>query len=134
MTDNIQRSKNNISKKVVRFHKGLKDKTEDFQRVRKGDRGLGKRSLTFRFQDVIDKYGWETRCYLTGDLIKLDETSSYHFDHIVPYSKGGSSTIDNLGIATKNANQAKHDMTVSELEVLCKKILEYRGYVVTKIV
>lgn len=119
------------------YDRRLSVKTEDFQRERikresDGKHRLGKRNLTFRWRDVINKFGWETICYLTGEPINLREPRTYHFDHIVPIAKGGVSTIDNLGICTRNANQAKHDMSKEELLVLCEKILKHHGYTVIK--
>jgi 5-methylcytosine-specific restriction endonuclease McrA len=131
----------NCSRKVVSSHcsqeriqwdRSIRDKTEDFQRERLGKKGKGKRDLTFRWKDVIEKFGWETTCYLTGRKINLKEPKTYQFDHIVSISKGGSNTIDNLGICCRNANQAKHDMSVEEFLNLCKEILEHNGHVVEK--
>ena len=118
-----------ISRRVEKFQydRKIKDKSEDFQRKREF-RKLGKRTLTFKWQDVIAKFGWQTNCYLTGKPINLKEPLTYHFDHKIPYSKGGSSSIDNLGIACKEANLAKSDMSVEELIEICKRILEFNGY------
>lgn len=126
-----------ILHKVANFQydRKVKDKAEDFQRLRfqnKGKNRLGKRSITFTWRDVIDKFGWETTCYLTGRKINLREPRTYQFDHIVPVAKGGVSTIDNLGICCRNANQAKHDMSVDELVQLCKEVLEHNGYIVNR--
>jgi 5-methylcytosine-specific restriction endonuclease McrA len=130
-----EKTKKKIISKIYRFTSlderrriKLKNKTEDFQRTRLGGLGLGKRRIRFRWQDVVDKFGWTTNCYLTGDPIDLRESTSYHFDHIVPYAKGGDSTLENLGIATRNANQAKSDMSVEEFLELCQKVLIKQGY------
>lgn len=124
-----------ILKKVenfqIRYNRKIKDKTEDFQRTRirsNGKNKLGKRNLTFCWKDVIDKFSWETTCYLTGRKIDLKEPKTYHFDHVESVSKGGDNTIDNLGICCREANQAKHDMSVKELLELCKEILEHNGH------
>lgn len=121
-----------ISQKVEAFQRQIRDKSEDFQRERlinkKGISFLGKRNLTFRWYDVIEKYGWQTNCYLTGRPINLHETHTYHFDHKMPYSKGGSSEIENLGITCKEANLAKSNMTIEEFLQICKETLEFNGY------
>ena len=123
-----------ILKKVENFQHDRKIgvKTEDFQRDRLVNSGkgptLGKRHLTFRWQDVIEKFGWETTCYLTGRKINLRHPKTYQFDHVVPVAKGGSSTLDNLGICCRNANHAKYDMSVDEFLNLCKEVLEHHGY------
>ncbi len=134
-----RRKKSVISQRVEHFHyrydRKVKDKTEDFQRERivlKGRRVLGKRSLSFKWQDVIEKFGWETTCYLTGKEINLREPKTYQFDHVIPYSKGGTSEMNNLGIVCREANQAKHDMSVDEFIDLCKRVLEHNGYTIEK--
>lgn len=79
----------------------------------------------FTYQDVLDKYGENTVCYLTGDEIDLSDPRSYEFDHVVPRKLGGANSLDNLGIATKNANRAKGAMTVEEFVALCRKVVDY---------
>lgn len=83
---------------------------------------------TFTVQDVINKFGEKPVCYLTGEHIDINKTRSYAFDHKIPRSKGGSNDIDNLGICTKAANQAKHDMSPDEFLDFCKKILEHNNF------
>lgn len=131
------REKISILKKVENFQfKRIRDKSDDFQRERilvNGKNRLGKRTINFRWGDVIEKFGWQTKCYLTGETIDLKKTEMYQFDHIISLAKGGLSTLDNLGICLRDANQAKHDMSVEELLELCKKILEHHNYKVEKI-
>lgn len=90
------------------------------------------REMLFSVEDVLNKFGENPRCYLTGKTINIAETSSYHFDHIQPVSRGGGNTIDNLGLCLSEANKAKNDMTVEELLVLCQDILINFGYEVRK--
>ena len=59
------------------------------------------------------------------------QPNSYHFDHIVPSSKGGTNDLSNMGAATRNANVSKSDMTLEEYLQLCHKVLEHHGYSVT---
>lgn len=80
---------------------------------------------TFTVDDVLKKFGDNPKCYLTGEPIDIYKPSSYHFDHIIPISRGGSNTIDNLGICTKRANLAKNDMTPDEFLFFCQKIIDY---------
>ncbi len=96
----------------------LDSKTRQFQRTQD--------MKTFTTQDVLDKFGENPRCYLTGRLIDIYDTSSYHFDHIVPVSRGGSSSIDNLGICVKDANKAKGDMMLEDFYKLCESVINER--------
>lgn len=85
-----------------------------------------------KVRDIIERFGENPTCYLTGDEIDICRKNSYQFDHMVPLSRGGSCLIDNLGIATKRANQSKYDMTVDEYIEHCKKVLRHNGYEVEK--
>tara|TARA_R110000751_G_scaffold43042_1_gene99548 strand:- start:79 stop:420 length:342 start_codon:yes stop_codon:yes gene_type:complete len=68
------------------------------------------------------------RCYLTGDPIDW-ASLHHHLDHKVPKSKGGNSELSNLGITAPQANRAKADLTLEELESFAVKFLTYnRGY------
>lgn len=79
----------------------------------------------FSVQDVINKFGEHPMCYITGEKINIYEPRTYNFDHIIPVSRGGDNSIDNLGICTKQANAAKSDMTYDELIVFCNKVIEH---------
>lgn len=103
----------------------LSKKISDFRCIT-GHSGKNKirTESTFTAQDLITKFGENPKCYLTGISVNLMEPSTYHFDHIVPRSRGGTNEISNLGLATKEANETKHDRTLEELKVLCKQILK----------
>lgn len=91
----------------------------------KNHSGPNKRDqFTFTSQDLIDKFGENPKCYLTGLPINLLEPSTYHLDHIIPRSRGGKNELSNVGLATKEANETKHDRTLEELKVLCEMILK----------
>lgn len=66
-------------------------------------------------------------CYLTGDTIDLNDPKSYSFDHIVPFSKGGTNELHNLGLTTRAANMAKSDLSVEEFVDLCEKVARHHG-------
>lgn len=77
---------------------------------------------------ILEKIGKNPTCYLTGRKINLKDTSTYHFDHIIPASKGGTNELDNLGLVCKEINIAKNDKTPEEFIKLCIEVLEYNGY------
>jgi len=132
-----------IGNKILKFRKReLQNKSDDFQRERIGRYTPNKKRKwqtngkhlpkTFGYKNVIEKFGINTTCYLTGRAINLVEPKTYNFDHVVPVSRGGDSTIENLGIACSVANRAKSDMMVNEFLALCKEVLEHNGYKVEK--
>lgn len=104
------------------LRKQIRDKLYDF--YKRGNKMDDKLTL----EQVIEKFGEKPKCYLTGDDIDIYKPSTYEFDHIIPASRGGNNSIENLGICSRKANQSKRDMTPDELECFCKKVLEHRGY------
>mgnify|MGYP003434401249 FL=1 len=87
--------------------------------------------MLFSHNDVLNKFGEDTNCYLTGRPINLLK-DKYHFDHIIPLSKGGTMEIDNLGITCSEANMAKSNLLKNDFLELCAEILKYNGYKVDK--
>lgn len=76
--------------------------------------------------DVIKKLGENPICYLTGEPININNSRSYQFDHIIPASRGGDNSLENLGICTKQINMAKNNMTADEFIFLCRKVVAYQ--------
>jgi len=58
-------------------------------------------------------------CYLTNDLIPI---AKIEIDHRVPVSRGGSYSLDNLGITSKRINAAKGNRTEQEFKALLEVI------------
>lgn len=73
-------------------------------------------------EQLLSKIGPNPTCYLTGLPIDLNKPHTYEFDHIIPSSRGGDNSIDNLGLCTKQANRAKGNMTKDEFINLCKLV------------
>lgn len=119
----LHRKEHAVHRKVESFKRKISTKSSNFQ-------GRKERIKDFNPDDVIEKFGEITNCYLTGDKIDLRESQSYHFDHIIPSSRGGQNNFENLGITTSKANQAKGDMLVQEFVELCKKVVTNNGYTV----
>jgi hypothetical protein len=124
------RASNPIIRKIDSFNhsskkKGIDNKIWHFDRT-------GRTSPTVTVESVLSEYvnGAPARCYLTGDAIDVAHPASYHFDHKIPVSQGGSCTLDNLGLCTRDANLAKHDKTPEQFFEICKKVLIHNGYTV----
>ena len=64
------------------------------------------------------------RCALTGRVLTPETVS---LDHIVPLSKGGVSTTDNIQFVTHEANQAKSTLSQEEFIKLCRDVVKTHG-------
>ena len=128
-----------ICKKVSSFktrcsranYKSLRAKVKTFKRrsQSKGNKTntiVNSISKNYTCQDVIEKFGNNPTCYLTGKPIDLEKPESYNLDHIIPASRGGTNDLKNLGLCIKEANQAKGDLLIDELRNLCEQILLWR--------
>lgn len=85
-------------------------------------------SVKISLNQVLEKFGENPKCYLTGRKIDWNDKKSYSFDHIIPVSKGGLGSIDNLGLCCPEANRAKSNLLFEEFLELCKEVLENAGY------
>ena len=86
---------------------------------------------TFTWEDVIEIFGENTICYLSGVKINLYE-NNYNLDHSIPKSRGGLNILNNLGVTHKIVNAMKSDLMVDELLDWCIKILKHNGYEINK--
>lgn len=81
--------------------------------------------IMFTVQDLMDKIGDAPKCELTGKPIDLSKTRSYHLDHKIPKSRGGDNSLENCQLLSREANQAKHNLTNEEFIALCKTVVEH---------
>lgn len=102
----------------------FKDRTREFRRRKSKD----SKSLTSTEAKQVIKLQ-KSRCYLTGLPLTPENLS---FDHIIPYSKGGSNLKENLGILLWDINYMKGNLTVNELLDYCEKILVNFNYKVER--
>lgn len=65
------------------------------------------------------------KCALTGWPLEPD---SFEFDHIVPVSRGGTDTADNLIAVHPVVNRAKHTMSYTDFVEMCKAVAVNASY------
>ena len=62
------------------------------------------------------------RCHLSGRSLEPETASP---DHMVPVSRGGAHTIDNVCIVDRDINRAKGTQTISEFVAMCREVVEW---------
>lgn len=82
-------------------------------------------------EEFINKCISNPVCYLTNTPINLSNSKEYELDHIIPVSKGGSNTFDNLGLCLRDVNRVKADLLLEDLYLICEKLLKNK--MVTKV-
>lgn len=124
MTTDERRAKNKeirdkwINKRKSQKYYTLINKIKNFQKRAICD-------IDFTYLDVINKFGENPKCYLTGRNINYDDPKTYQLDHILSVNKGGKSNLDNLQLAYPQANEMKRNYDLQEFINLCKEITEY---------
>lgn len=89
-------------------------KTVNFQRDRLSG---GEYVRNFTEKEVRDKFKGETKCYLSGMPIDLNDGKTYELDHIVPCTREGIDnhyTLDNLELINPKVNRMKGNQTNEE--------------------
>lgn len=122
-----RRKEKTLTRKVESFQANRKGQTNKASHFHRGNT-VGKYvPINFTYDDAIEYLNGNYVCYLTGDTIDLNDPKSYSFDHIVPFSKGGTNELHNLGLTTRAANMAKSDLSVEEFVDLCEKVARHHG-------
>ena len=134
-----------IKRKKVKIDKYNLEKNDRYVLSRKVDTYIGRvennniaynKSYQKRdenHKNILNKLIENPVCYLTGRKIDLSNGSSYHIDHINPYTDSKDNSIDNAQLACRDANMSKSDMSLENYLKLCKEVLEYHGYDIKKI-
>ena len=73
-----------------------------------------------RIRKMVDRQGY--RCYLSGRPMEPETASP---DHMLPLSRGGANTIDNICIVDRDINRAKGTQTISEFVAMCREVVEW---------
>lgn len=106
---------------------------EKLNKYQKGHRSDSISNLVPLDKDAAKAKIKDTRsCYLSGRPITLTDKTSWSLDHKNPRSRGGTNSIQNMGVACQIANRSKQDMTVKEYLELCQDVLQNHGYIVYK--
>lgn len=72
---------------------------------------IKQRISTFIRRQVIERDGYHC-VYCDEDLTQ----GEIHLDHVIPESKGGPTTVDNLQVTCRKCNTAKGVLTESEFQ------------------
>ena len=80
---------------------------------------LSTRSLWKDLKAIWEKQSG--RCIFTGDELVPGVNAS--LDHIVPLSRGGTNSLDNVQWVLYRVNKMKGDMLESEFLDMCRKVL-----------
>lgn len=82
-------------------------------------------TIPFTYEDVLNKFGENPKCYLTGEKIDYHNGKTYQLDHVHPISKGGLSNLDNLQLINPSINTMKNYFSVEEIRDMARKIYLY---------
>lgn len=104
-----------ISKKIRTFSRGSQMSKSTYNKP------------TFSVDQLLSKIGDNPRCYISGEPIDIGDTRSWHLDHIIPKSRGGSNNLDNANVCLAKVNIAKGSMTNEEFIEMCKKVVSYQS-------
>ena len=110
-----------VGSKETNVRKIIKIKREHFSRTEKN----GGNNYMFSIDELIEHIGDNPKCYLTGKEIDLSKSSSYSLDHIVPRSKGGDNSLENCGLACREANEAKSDQNLEDFIDMCQAVVNH---------
>ena len=82
-------------------------------------------SIEFSISDPIVRkaiyVAYNGQCFYTGRQVKFEDM---HIDHIIPKSKGGTSTLDNFVLSCATINLGKHNKTMPPFTKVVSEIVK----------
>lgn len=81
----------------------------------------------FTYLDIVNKFGNDPKCYISGAKIDYRNPDTYQLDHIISVHKGGSSELDNLQLINPTINQMKTFLSIDEFINLCEMVCSYNS-------
>lgn len=112
--------------RIIGYRKKLKEKPYYYLISRvKSFQKKGKCTIPFTYLDVLERFGENPVCYLTGIPLNLNDPKGFSLDHIIPLSKGGLSNLDNLQLTLLHLNIMKYDLSVDDFIKYCGIVFEY---------
>jgi len=74
---------------------------------------------------IHSEENWTVDCGICGENINMGDMV-FSLDHIIPASKGGTDTPENMSITHPECNQVKSDLSLEELVEKMKLIVSYQ--------
>lgn len=90
-----------------RVYERMRYHTDKIVNAKKKARAKMKRFGDINPQDIFTRDGYV--CYYCGTT-----SGKFHIDHMIPLSRGGVNTMDNLTVACQTCNLRKHTLTAEE--------------------
>lgn len=106
----------NLMSSEDKFKLKINGKTKKFNSTLNG------LEYNFSTDDAFSLFETNPICNLSGAPIDWNDTSSFHFDHIKPRSRGGSNKIKNLQFLKTDINLMKNNMTNKEFINACSSV------------
>lgn len=94
------------------------------RRLLRDRKQLPRNTKRIKIDDALDKFGPAPICYLTGLPLDYNDLASFQLDHVVPLSKGGLHTLENLECVSTRANQMKGNMALGEFVGICQLVVD----------
>lgn len=73
-----------------------------------------------------DLTNWQKQQLKVCKYCSVDCVDNYHIDHVIPLTKGGQHSLDNLTISCPSCNHSKGNKTLAEWELTKKELIEAR--------